>query len=1066
METRTLAPETRTYKRDAARLVLIGLAYFLAQELAFLYPDTQQLLTAIWPAGGIGLAAFLLSPRRLWPAIAAVIFAASAGAIFLEGRTVAISVGFSAANTLESVACGWLLSCWCGPDVRFERVTETLALFAVAVFVNAATALIGAIPVLLANTSRFRAFWFNWWIEDALGILLVTPLIMAWRDFRDVFRELRWRHLLEAVLLMVLLSAAARVAFQPGDTLPALAIHPYMLIALLAWSGLRFGQRGMVLALALLAAIAVTGKGVTAGPSSLGGATMAERLLGVQIYLALISSIGLLMAAAYAESRSAEARIRALGDNLPQGAVYQSTSDRDGRRRFLYVSAGMEKLTGVPVEEILRDGSVFDNLVVEEDRLGFAAAEQAALDNRTVFQAVIRMRRRDGRIRWMHLTSSPRDLGDERIIWDGIQTDVTERKQAEDDLQAANAELTAIHAHAPVSLLSVGEDLRVRTVRDLPGAGLPGCLSALADPAQCGAKPDCAQCPVRLAVLDSLRNRTRHESIEAWLPVTTQDRTRTRCFLVFTGPLELRDSRRALVCLLDITDSKRAEMDLRSSEARFRTLTEEAPIAISISRGGQMVFANPTYLKMFGFQSAAELEGRPTLDLFAPQCRVDVTERGLRRSQGLPVPTEYESIGLRRDGSEFPMLVGVINMQFDEGPALVAFITDLTEWKRSEDERAKLEKQLRQAQKLESIGRLAGGVAHDFNNFLTVINGFSALLSRRLNPHDPLWSYAEQVRKAGERGAGLTRQLLAFSRQEVIKPVPVNLNTSIADSEQMILSLVGEHIELVLNLDAHLGQVLVDPAQIDQVILNLVANARDAMPRGGRLEIATRNIDKKENEASASGRWVSVTVTDTGAGMDEATRQNIFEPFFTTKEVGEGTGLGLATVYGVMQQNAGWIDVNSEPGAGTSFGLYFPRIDERAIVPAARVNGLREAPGGETILLVEDQEAVRDFLRAVLEDCGYKVVEAGNGAEALIAAAAHADEIRLLVTDVIMPGMNGRELAERLILERPSLKTIFMSGYLADVIAHSGVLDGDVAFIQKPVTPETLAAKVRDVLAG
>jgi PAS domain S-box-containing protein len=311
--------------------------------------------------------------------------------------------------------------------------------------------------------------------------------------FRSI-GELRWYSLLEAVLLPVLLAAAAWAAFQPADNLSPFALHPYMLIAFLAWSGMRFGQRGVALALALLAVIAVTSKGVTAGPISLGGGTLAERLLAVQIYLALISSMGLLLAAAWAENTASEARVRVLGDNLPQGAVYQLTLDRDGSRRFLYVSAGVEKLTGVPVEEVLRDSSAVTNLILEEDIARFAAAERDALRNGTVFQAVVRMRRRDGQIRWMHLTSSPRDLGDGRIIWDGIQTDVTERKQAEDDLQAANAELTAIHMHAPVMLLSVGEDLRVRTVHDLPGAGtfgfgggVPGCLSALADPSRCGA---------------------------------------------------------------------------------------------------------------------------------------------------------------------------------------------------------------------------------------------------------------------------------------------------------------------------------------------------------------------------------------------------------------------------------------------------------------------------------------------------------------------------------------------------------------------------------------------------
>lgn len=1091
-ETHTVVPETAVRGRDAVRWVAIGLVYFLASELAFLFPDSQRVLVAVWPAGGIGLAALLLSPRRQWPAILAVLFLVGNAADLLSGRTIASGLGFMTANITESFACAWLISRWRGPGVRFAAVGEVLALIAAAVFVNAGSSIIGAGTAALTSPSAFWGSWLTWWIADGLGILLVTPLIVAWSDFSDLSREFRLNRMLEAAVLLTVLCTTAWMSFQPVNALHPLTFQPYMLIALLAWSGLRFGRRTVTLAIVLLAAIAVTSKGVTVGSLSLGGGTPAERLLTVQIYLAFIAGMGLLLAAAWAESRAAETRIRALGDNLPQGAVYQVILDRDGARRFVYVSAGVEKLTGVPVDEILRDGSAVANLILEEDRPAMAAAEQTALRNRSVFDVVLRMRRRDGHVRWMHLTSSPRELGDGRIIWDGIQSDVTERKQAEDDLQAAHAELTAIHAQAPVSLFSIGEDLRVRTVNDQPGqdtagtegevaalsaGGVPGCLNALADPADCGRSPRCEQCPVRLAVLDGLRNQARHEAIEAWLPVTTRNGTPTRCFLVFTGPLQIRDSRRVLVCVLDITATKRAELELRDSEARFRTLTEEAPIAISMSRAGYVVYANPAYLKMFGFGGTSELAGQPTLERFASRCRPEVTERARRREQGLLTTPEYESVGLRRDGSEFPMRLVVINMQFEEGPALVAFVRDLTASKQAEEDRAKLEQQLRQAQKLESIGRLAGGVAHDFNNLLTVINGFSSILVRQLDKEDRRWSYAEQIRKAGEHGAGLTRQLLAFSRQEVIKPIPVDLNSTIGDSEQMFRSLLGENIVLASSLDANLGQVLVDPAQISQILVNLVANARDAMPRGGRLWISTRNVEREDRglaggEAAAHGRWVVVTVTDTGAGMDEATRQNIFEPFFTTKGFGEGTGLGLATVYGVMQQNAGWIDVTSKPGAGTTFALYFPRIADCAVVPsadafpAAPANASREAHSGETILLVEDQDSVRTFLRAVLEDYGYKVLEAGNGKDALAVAAGHPREIDLLITDVIMPGMNGKEMADRLRVVRPALKTIFMSGYLADVIAHSGVLDLDLAFLQKPVDPEVLAAKVLEVLAG
>jgi PAS domain S-box-containing protein len=673
------------------------------------------------------------------------------------------------------------------------------------------------------------------------------------------------------------------------------------------------------------------------------GGTPEERLLSVQLYLAFNAATGLLLGAAYTEAKSAEARVRALGDNLPQGAVYQVMRERDGGKRFLYMSAGIQELTGIAADKMLRDASAFYRLMLEEDRPAFAAAEEAAVRDLTVFQSVFRLRRRDGQVRWVQATSSPRLLGDGRVIWDGIQTDVTEHTQAVDDL--------------------------------------------------------------------------------------------------------------------------------RNSEARFRTLTEDAPIAICVAREARLVYVNPTFLKMFRFKSMSECLGRPALDFHAPQCRPEIAERMARRAAGLPEPREYESLGARGDGSEFPIMVAVLRMQFGEGPAMVAFITDLTARRQSEEERTRLEQQLRQAQKLESLGRLAGGVSHDFNNLLTVINGFSMLLTQKLDAHERVWSYAEQIRRAGERAASLTGQLLAFSRQEAIQPVPLNLNATIADSEQMFRSLVGEGISLTTHLDAHLGAVLADPAQIDQILLNLVVNARDAMPDGGSLMIATVNFDgavrnDSAGEAPSCGRWVTVTIADTGIGMDEHTRQNIFEPFFTTKGVGKGTGLGLSTVYGAMQQNGGWIDVNSQPGAGSSFRLYFPRIDDQPLPPAREIPHSREAHTGGTVLLVEDEAAVRDFLRVVLEDCHYKVLEARNGVEALAVAAEEIDGIHLLVADVVMPGMNGRELAERLRRDRPALKAIFMSGHSTDVIAHSGALDDDAAFLQKPVSPDALAAKVRDVLAG
>ena len=381
-----------------------------------------------------------------------------------------------------------------------------------------------------------------------------------------------------------------------------------------------------------------------------------------------------------------------------------------------------------------------------------------------------------------------------------------------------------------------------------------------------------------------------------------------------------------------------------------------------------------------------------------------------------------------------------------------------------------IEEQYHQAQKLESLGRLAAGVAHDFNNLLTVINGYCDFLLDQLKPSDPLSAPTLEIRKAGERAAGLTRQLLAFSRKQAIEPRELDLNATIRESAPMLQRLIGEDVTLRTHLESSLGRVCADPDQLHQVIMNLAVNARDAMPDGGRLDIETANVEPggeaptPGHPDATSGRYVLMTVTDNGHGMDEPTRQRIFEPFFTTKEAGKGTGLGLSTVYGIVRQNGGWIDVRSEVGAGTTFKIFFPRIDAGRL-PERNGIGAPTGGGGETILLAEDQEAVRAFIGKALRRCGYHVLEASNGDQAMAVAGRHSGEIHLLLTDVVMPGMNGKELSERLKELRPSLRVLFVSGYTADVLAQRGVLDRNVALLYKPFSPDVLAAKVRESLA-
>jgi nitrogen-specific signal transduction histidine kinase len=400
------------------------------------------------------------------------------------------------------------------------------------------------------------------------------------------------------------------------------------------------------------------------------------------------------------------------------------------------------------------------------------------------------------------------------------------------------------------------------------------------------------------------------------------------------------------------------------------------------------------------------------------------------------------------------------------------YVRDLSERKQAEAALRRAEDQFRQSQKMEAVGRLAGGVSHDFNNLLTVINGYTQVLLARLPAGDPARGPVELINKAGNRAAGLTRQLLAFSRRQVLEPKVFDLNGTVVDLGKMLQRLIGEDIELNTLPASGLRRIKADLGGIEQVIMNLVVNARDAMPKGGRLTIETRNVELDQNYARTHsevvpGPYVMLAISDTGCGMDEATKARLFEPFFTTKEMGKGTGLGLATVYGIVKQSGGHVAVYSEPGHGSTFKVYLPCTEEKPT--AASLPSLRPAaaPKGKgTVLLVEDEDMVRTLSRQILQEQGYTVLEARHGKEAMQLSERDMDSVRLTVTDVVMPEMDGRDLAKRLLHRRPDMKVLYVSGYTDNAVIRNGLLEPGAAFLEKPFTPERLAHKVHEVLGA
>ncbi|MBL0161143.1 MAG: PAS domain S-box protein [Bryobacterales bacterium] len=1315
-------------RRDVLRVAGFGLAYFVFHSAALLAPDSGRVLATIWPAGGVSLAALLLSRRGLWPAMLAVFFAAGTISSVVMGRTIGSGAGFMIANVVESAACAWVITRVCGEGVRFVRVREVLALAIAATLVNAGSATLGAGAGALTSSSDFAGLWRTWWVVDGLGILLVTPLIVTWWGAGVILPKFRWRGAVEWSLFLATWCWVGRMSFEAGDRV--VSPHPYMLVALMAWPAFRFGQRGVTAGMAILSVIVLTCNTANTGVLHWGVAKQGEELLSLQVFLAFTAFAGMLLAAVYEATVTARdaaeetsARLRALGNNLPGSMVYQLVLELDGSRRFQYASAGCERLNGYTAEQLLEDPQILYGSIVEEDRPRLKAAQEASVREMGTLRVNLRMRRGDGAIRWMEFSSSPRRLADGRILWDGLQLDVTEAKRAEQAQRESEQRYRVLveNTELPVMVVSnpggkilfanetaaefagyscdelIGEQIarfwsdaseRERALeilkRDERLAGFEVRFvtrSGASKWAKVGASLiDYGGEMAILAVFgDITRLKVLHKRLEAertflkalidtipemvWMkdlggvfvicnpatermlgfkeseligrtdfdifpredaegyrqrdrealangPSVAIERVRRkedgRDISMETMKLPMRDSSGELIGVMgiardisatleaeellreqvamreqmattaamlpgaiysyrmapdghasvpyassdfggllgvtteevkadasriwgrlhpddaegvhasiaesartltewqhafrivdptrgevwlggrsrpmrsedggiiwhgyvaDVTERKRAELALEEEATRRRILIEESKDGIAVlDLSGRLREWNASFARMLGYD-AREMGGLSVWDwddIWTQALWLESLREGARDS------ATFESRHRRKDGSTYEVEISASGAEVGGERLIFCVQRDITTRRRAEEERDALQAELQEARRLESLGVLAGGLAHEYNNLLTVINGYAELLRNRFEGEAEVRDEVAAIQRAGQRAAELTEQLVAYGRKTMISPRALSLNVVIEEGRRSWEGLLGRGVEVRTELEASLKGVSADPEQVAEVIAHLLRNAAWAMPNGGTVTLATANVEIGEEEVgrqkgARAGSFVKLTVTDTGCGMDEETRGRIFEPFFTTRERALASGMGLATVHGLVAQHQGWIGVDSAPGEGASFRIYLPAVD--AVEVGARL--FRGAAGHwderRTVLVVDDEEEVRELAVTILKARGYRTLEASSGREAIAIAESHREPIDLLVTDVVMPGMTGPELAGHMKTRLPQARVVYVSGYPEEILGQCELPAEEVFFVRKPYTLEALMAKVREALGG
>ena len=751
--------------------------------------------------------------------------------------------------------------------------------------------------------------------------------------------------------------------------------------------------------------------------------------------------------------REAEARYRSLIESLP-AIVY--VSEIEAPFRPIYVSPEIECL-GYPLDEWRGNPDLWSSLLEDQDRLRILGQPRVSTPSTRSAEYEYRLKASNGELRWFHDRGRyVRDNAGRQICWQGVIIDITERKQAEETIRISEERYRDLVEHSQDLICTHDLTGRVLSVNrgaartlgydesDLVGMNIRDGLFA----------------DVR-AQFDEYLQTIREKGVATGKMIVVDKHGRKRLW-EYRNTLRTEGVETPIVRGMahDVTEQWRIERALRKSEERYREIFELGLAGVFVvAADGKFIACNNAFALMLGV-GTPELAMESSLQSFfadTDQWQQILSALKTRKS------IQNDELPLKRSDGQTVFAIGNLVAKLDKDGEL----SEIHGYLFDNTARRQLEEQLRQSQKMDAVGRLAGGIAHDFNNLLTAVIGYSQLLESRLGPASPMLKELAEIKKAGERAASLTRQLLAFGRKRTMQLKTFNVNSAITDMSKLLRRLISEDIELILELDKDLGLIRADPGQVEQVIINLAVNAREAMPTGGRLTITTARLDlgvdrEAETLDLEPGPYVVISITDTGHGMDAETKDRMFEPFFSTREQRPGAGLGMSIVYGIVKDSGGEIVASSAPGSGTTFRVYLPEVKA---TPSASVQGLlAEYRGTETVLIVDDEEAVRGLARDAVQAAGYSALEAATVEEALIINESHVGPIHLLLADVIMPQMGGRELMRMLMRARPEMKVVFMSGYSEASMVRADLVDNNASFLAKPFAPIDLIMKLREAL--